>query len=125
MAVTHSTPTLQKAHNCFTRALRHAEGRDLVRRNVSALAGTPHGREGRPSQALTLEQAAALPEAAEDSRLHAYVVCKRWRKALRYRLAGGGSKPPRAASVKSRAVSVAEKTRQGLRWVRIVKASEN
>ena len=52
MAVTHSTPTLQKAHNCLTRALRHAEGRDLVRRNVSALVDTPHGRQGRPSQAL-------------------------------------------------------------------------
>ena len=56
------------------RALRHAEGRDLVRRNVSALVDTPHGRAGRPSQALTLEQAAALLEAAEDSRLHAYIV---------------------------------------------------
>lgn len=74
MAATHSTPTLQKAHNCLTRALRHAEGRDLVRRNVSALVDTPHGREGRPSQALTVEQAAALLEAAEDSRLHAYIV---------------------------------------------------
>ena len=74
MAVTHSTPTLQKAHNCLTRALRHAEGRNLVRRNVSALVDTPHGREGRPSQALTLEQAAALLEAAEDSRLHAFIV---------------------------------------------------
>jgi integrase len=74
MAVTHSTPTLQKAHNCLTRALRHAEGRDLVRRNVSALVDTPHGRQGRPSQALTLDQAAALLEAAEDSRLHAYIV---------------------------------------------------
>jgi integrase len=73
MAVTHSTPTLQKAHNCLTRALRHAEGRDLVR-NVSALVDTPHGRQGRPSQALTVEQAAALLEAAEDSRLHAYIV---------------------------------------------------
>jgi integrase len=73
MAVTHSTPTLQKAHNCLTWALRHAEGRDLVRRNVSALADTPRGREGRPSQALTVEQAAALLEAAEDSR-HAYIV---------------------------------------------------
>ena len=52
----------------------NAEGRDLVRRNVSALAGTPRGREGRPSQALTVEQAAALLEAAEDSRLHAYIV---------------------------------------------------
>jgi integrase len=74
MAVTHSTPTLQKAHNCLTRALRHAEGRDLVRRNVSALVDTPHGRQGRPSQALTVEQAATLLEAAEDSRLHAYIV---------------------------------------------------
>jgi integrase len=74
MAVTHSTPTLQKAHNCLTRALRHAEGRDLVRRNVSALVDTPRGREGRPSQALTLEQAAVLLEVGEDSRLHAYIV---------------------------------------------------
>ena len=70
----HSTPTLQKAHNCLTRALRHVEGQDLVRRNVSALVDTPHGREGRPSQALSVEQAAALLEAAEDSRLHAYIV---------------------------------------------------
>ena len=74
MAGTHSTPTLQKAHDCLTRALRHAECRDLVRRNVSALVDTPRGREGRPSQALTLEQAAALLEAAEDSRLHAFIV---------------------------------------------------
>ncbi len=74
MAAAHSTPTLQKAHNCLTRALRHAEGRDLVRRNVSALVDTPRGREGRPSQALTVEQAAALLEAAEDARLHAYIV---------------------------------------------------
>jgi len=26
MAVTHSASALQKAHNCLTRALRHAEG---------------------------------------------------------------------------------------------------
>jgi hypothetical protein len=64
MAVTHSTATLQKAHDCLTRALRHAEGRDLVRRNVPALADTPRGREGRPAQALTAGQAAALLEAA-------------------------------------------------------------
>jgi integrase len=74
MAATHSTPTLQKAHNCLTRVLRHAEGRDVDRRNVSALVDAPRGREGRPSQALTLEQAAALLEAAEDSRLHAFIV---------------------------------------------------
>jgi hypothetical protein len=74
MAATHATRTLQKAHNCLTRAVRHAEGQDLVRRNVSALADTPHGLEGRPSQSLTLEQASALLEAAESSRLHAFIV---------------------------------------------------
>jgi len=33
MAATHSTPTLQKAHNCLMLVLRHAEGRDLVKRH--------------------------------------------------------------------------------------------
>ena len=74
MAATHSTRTLQKAHNCLTRALRHAEGQDLVRRNVSALVDTPRGLEGRPSQSLTLAEATALLEAAESSRLHAFIV---------------------------------------------------
>ena len=74
MAATHATRTLQKAHNCLTRALLHAEGQDLVRRNVSALVDTPRGREGRPSQSLTLDQAQALLEAAEESRLHAFLV---------------------------------------------------
>src|SRR5260370_1881900 len=74
MAATHATRTLQKAHNCLTRAVRHAEGQDLVRRNVSALVDTPRGLEGRPSQSLTLEQATALLEAAESSRLHAFIV---------------------------------------------------
>jgi integrase len=49
-------------------------GQDLVRRNVSALVDTPRGREGRPSQSLMLEQASALLEAAEKSRLHAFIV---------------------------------------------------
>jgi integrase len=74
MAATHATRTLQKAHNCLTRAVRHAEGQDLVRRNVSAPVDTPRGREGRPSQSLTVTQASALLEAAEDSRLQAYIV---------------------------------------------------
>jgi len=73
MTATHATRTIQKAHNCLTRAIRDAEARDLVRRNVSALVDTPHGKEGRPSQSLTLEQAAALLQAAEESRLHAYI----------------------------------------------------
>ena len=74
MAATHATRTVQKAHNCLTRAIRHAEGQDLVRRNVSALVDTPRGQEGRPSQSLTLEQAAALLGGAEKSRLHAFIA---------------------------------------------------
>jgi integrase len=75
MATTHATRTLQKAHNCLTRAIRHAEAQDLLRRNVSALVtDTPQGRSGRPSQSLTLDQAGALLEAAEKSRLHAFIV---------------------------------------------------
>jgi hypothetical protein len=74
MAGTHATRTLQKAHNCLTRALRHAEGQDLVRRNVSALVDTPRGLEGRRSQSLALAEASALLEAAESSRLHAFIV---------------------------------------------------
>jgi hypothetical protein len=74
MAATHSTRTLQKGHNCLTRAVRHAEGQDLVRRNVSALVDTPRGLEGRPSQSLAPDQASALLAAAESSRLHAFIV---------------------------------------------------
>jgi integrase len=74
MAASHSTRMLQKGHNCLTRAVRHAEGQNLVRRNVSALVDTPRGLEGRPSQSLTLAEATALLEAAESSRLHAFIV---------------------------------------------------
>ncbi len=74
MAGTHATRTVQKAHNCLTRAIRHAEAQDLVRRNVSALVDTPRGRAGRPPQSLTLEQATALLAAAGRFRLHAYIV---------------------------------------------------
>jgi integrase len=74
MAATHATRTVQKAHNCLTRAIRHAEGQDLVRRNVSALVDTPRGQEGRPSQSLTVEQATALLREAEKSRLHAFIT---------------------------------------------------
>jgi integrase len=74
MAATHATRTVQKAHNCLTRAIRHAEGQDLVRRNVSVLVDTPRGQEGRPSQSLTVEQAAALLRESEKSRLHAFIT---------------------------------------------------
>ncbi|HYS30692.1 MAG TPA: tyrosine-type recombinase/integrase [Streptosporangiaceae bacterium] len=62
-----STRSLQIAHNCLVRAIRHAEADDLIGRNVAALVRPPAGQEGRPSKALTAEQARALLRAAAAS----------------------------------------------------------
>src|SRR6266536_1262314 len=72
-----STRTLRLVHQILERAIRHAQARDKVRRNVASLVILPEGREGRPSQAMTLDQAVKLlDEAAPGSehRLAAYVV---------------------------------------------------
>ena len=69
-----STRDLQILRNCLERAIRHAEVRDLVGRNVAAVVKPPRGTAGRPSKSLTLEQAQGLLHASRDSRLHAYVV---------------------------------------------------
>jgi len=69
-----STRSLQVTRLCLERAIRHAEVRDLVGRNVAALIKAPAGRAGRPSKSLTLEQAQDLLRAAANSRLYAYMV---------------------------------------------------
>ncbi len=48
LAREQSSATVAIAHNALTRAIRHAESRDFVRRNVSALVDTPAGQSGRP-----------------------------------------------------------------------------
>ena len=74
MGKTRSTRTLQIARNCLARAIRRAEANDHVRRNVAMLAELPEGTAGRPSKAMTLDQARAVMKAAEKSSLHAYIV---------------------------------------------------
>ncbi|MFA1551756.1 tyrosine recombinase XerC [Actinomadura chokoriensis] len=69
-----STRSLRLVHAILKRAIRQAQARDMVMRNVAELVKTPKGTAGRPSRALTLEQAQAVLEAAQSSRLHAYVV---------------------------------------------------
>jgi len=69
-----STRTVQISHNVLVRAIRHAERHDLVGRNVAALVKAPRGQTGRPSNAMTLEQAMALLDAAQGTRLEAYIV---------------------------------------------------
>ena len=70
----YSTRSLQITRNSLERAIRHAEGNDLVGRNVAALVKPPRGRTGRPSKSFTFEQAKALLAAAERTRWHAYVA---------------------------------------------------
>ncbi len=74
LVTSYSTRSLQITRNSLERAIRHAEGNDLVGRNVAALVKTPRGRSGRPSKSFTLEQAKALLAAAERTRWHAYVT---------------------------------------------------
>ena len=74
MARRYSSAAVAMGHNALTRAIRHAEARDLVARNVATLVETPKGQSGRPSRSLTLEQASALLAAAEGTRMHAYIA---------------------------------------------------
>jgi integrase len=61
-----STRSLHIAYNCLVRAIRHAEADDLVRPLIR--------RQGRPSKALTIDQARTLIDASGSHRPHAYVV---------------------------------------------------
>jgi integrase len=74
MAARYSTAAVAMGHNALTRVIRHAEGRDLVGRNVATLVDTPKGQAGRPSKSLTLDQASALLGAAAGTRMHAYIA---------------------------------------------------
>lgn len=69
-----STRTVRLLHSILNRTVKHAQARDKVKRNVVALCEVPTGLEGRPSKSLTVEQAEAVLNAAEDSPLHAYIV---------------------------------------------------
>jgi integrase len=73
MAQTYSSAAVVMGHNALTRAIRHAEARDLVGRNVATLVDTPRGQTGRPSKSLTFEQASALLAVTEGTRMHAYI----------------------------------------------------
>ena len=69
-----STSTLQRVLAILRRAIRWAEARDLVGRNVALLCNAPTGLGGRPSKSMTLGQAQALLRACEDDPLGAYVT---------------------------------------------------
>lgn len=69
-----ATSTLAQVLSILRRSITLAQRRDLVARNVATLVTAPKGKQGRPSKALTMEQADAVLTAAAQSRLYAYVV---------------------------------------------------
>jgi integrase len=72
-----SNRSLRLIHQILERAIRHAQARDKVRRNVASLITVPEGRQGRPSRAMTLDQGTMLLDAVatgSEYRLAAYVV---------------------------------------------------
>jgi integrase len=62
--------TLVRIHNVLARALRHAERRGAVARNVASLVDVPSGAT-RKARSLTVAQAKRLLKAAEGDRLEA------------------------------------------------------
>ncbi len=69
-----STRTVADLKSILRRAITRAQARDKVKRNVVLLCGTPTGRPGRPSKALTFDQAQALVDAANGSTMGVYVL---------------------------------------------------
>ena len=69
-----STRSLEGVHSVLKRSIRQAQARDKVVRNVAELVTTPTGMAGRPSKALTLDQAREVLDAARSSPLYGYVA---------------------------------------------------
>ncbi|MGH3887912.1 MAG: site-specific integrase [Pseudonocardiaceae bacterium] len=69
-----ATSSLAEVLSILRRTITLAQRRDLVARNVAELVSPPKGTSGRPSKALTMEQAAAVLTAASGTRWHAYIT---------------------------------------------------
>lgn len=74
-ADTRSNRTMSDARAALSSAITYAQARGKVARNVVALVKAPPGKSaGRPSRALTQEQAEAVLRAARKDRLFYYLV---------------------------------------------------
>ena len=71
-----STRSLRIIHSILSRAVKRAQVRDKIRRNIVLLCDVPEGRAGRPSKSLTLLQAEAVLKAADQgpARMRAYII---------------------------------------------------
>jgi integrase len=68
-----SRSSMARIHGILQRALRHAERRGRVGRNVATLVDVPNGPSS-PSRSLTVEQAQKLLESARGDRLEALYI---------------------------------------------------
>lgn len=76
LAKNRSTRAVQLARAAMIRAIKYAEFRDLVSRNVADKTTTPKGRPWKKGKAFTVEQVIAVLAAAKDNPLYAYIaVC--------------------------------------------------
>jgi integrase len=66
--------TLQRLLSILRRTLTRQVARDRLRRNVALYCEVPQGRAGRPSKALSLDQATAILKAVEGTEMEAYVT---------------------------------------------------
>lgn len=74
LSTTLSTRTLQAIRSCLNRSVKRAMARDRVRRNVVELTEPPTGQLGRPSKALSAQQADDVLIKTAVDRLHPYIV---------------------------------------------------
>ena len=115
LAATRATRTVGMAHAGLTRAIRHAEAKDKVRRNVATLVDTLAGHGGRPSKSLTFGQAVALIQAARPYGLYAGTRRRRGRsRPHRTAVAGRKSSEQRLRAItRNRSPSPAHIRKQG------------
>jgi integrase len=69
-----SKRSLMMIKSTLRRAIRRAQVNDLIGRNVAELADLPEGQPGRPSRAMTQQQAATVLAAASGTTGYATVV---------------------------------------------------
>jgi integrase len=74
LATRWSSRTVRLYRMVMVRAIRLAQVNDLAMRNVAELTTVPRGQPGRPSKAMTLQQALTLLQTAKTRRLWPYVA---------------------------------------------------
>jgi integrase len=74
LAMSLSTRTLQGVRACLNRAVRRAMARDKVKRNVVERTEVPAGLPGRPSKAMSAQQADNVITKTAADRMHSYIV---------------------------------------------------